>query len=117
MHSKLAFKDYVTAEFHQGTWNRYLMLGCVSAHIPWIAISNLKIRHLYDALQTKIELLSAYTLSNIFQREYSLTVDAIKQQWPSRNKVSLALDRWTSTNKAAITLAIGYYMDPNCTLR
>jgi len=33
-HSKLAAKDFETSEFHHDTWNRYLMLGFVSAHIP-----------------------------------------------------------------------------------
>ena len=57
------------------------------------------------------------TLSNICRREYALTVDAIDKQLPLRNKVSLALDRWTSTNKLAITLVIAYYMDRNWALR
>jgi hypothetical protein len=44
-------------------------------------------------------------------------VDAIKKQLPIRNKVSLALDRWTSMNKIAITSVIAYYMDRNWALR
>jgi hypothetical protein len=44
-------------------------------------------------------------------------VDATNKQWPSRNKVGLALDGWTSTNKLAITLVIAYYMDCNWALR
>jgi len=59
----------------------------------------------------------APTLSNICCREYSLNVDAIKKQLLSQNKVSLALDRWTSTNKVAITSVITYYMDQNWALR
>jgi len=58
-------------------------------------------------------LLSASTRSNICWRDYALTVDAIKKQLPSRNKVSLALDGWTSTNELAITSGIAYYMDRN----
>jgi hypothetical protein len=46
-----------------------------------------------------------------------MTVDAIKKQLPLRNKVSLALDGWTSTNKLAITSVIAYYMDRNWALR
>jgi hypothetical protein len=34
-HSKLVDKDFETSEFYQDMWNRYLMLGFVSAHIPW----------------------------------------------------------------------------------
>jgi len=60
--------------------------------------------------------LSATTLSNIGQREYALTIDAIKEQLPSRDKVSLALDGWTSMNKLAIKLVIAYYMDHNWAL-
>jgi hypothetical protein len=44
-------------------------------------------------------------------------VDAIKKQLPVRNKVSLALDGWTSTNKLGITSVIADYMDRNCALR
>jgi hypothetical protein len=44
-------------------------------------------------------------------------VDAIKKQLPLRNKVSLALDVCTSTNKLAITSVIAYYMDGYWALR
>jgi len=60
---------------------------------------------------------SSTTLSNIRRREYALTVDAIKKQLPSQNKVSSALDGWTSTNKLALTSVIAFYMDRNRALR
>jgi hypothetical protein len=87
------------------------MLGYVSAHVPWNVISNLQLRRSYKSLRDNLLLLSATTLSKICQREYALTVDAIKKQLPIRNKVSLALDRWTSMNKLAITSVIAYNMD------
>jgi chaperone required for assembly of F1-ATPase len=93
------------------------MLGFVSANIPWNAISNLQLRRTYKALCDGLLLPSTTTLSHICRREYALTVDAIKKQLPSRNKVSLALDGWTSTNKLAITSVIAYYMDQNWALR
>ena len=93
------------------------MLGFVSAHIPWNAISNVELRRSYKALRDDLLLPSATTLSNICRREYALTLDAIKKQLLVRNKVSLALDRWTSTNKLAITSVIAYYMDRNWALR
>jgi len=93
------------------------MLGFVSPDIPWNAISNLELQRSYNALCSKLVLLSASTLSNICLREYSLTVDAIKKQLPTRNKVSLALDGWTSTKKLAITLVIVYYMYRNWAMR
>jgi len=74
------------------------MLGFVSAHIPWNAISNLELRQSYKALPNDLVLPSATTLSNICWREYALTVDAIKKHLLLRNKFSLALDGWTSTN-------------------
>jgi hypothetical protein len=80
--SKLADTDFETSEFHQDTWNRYLMLGLVSAHSPWNAISNLELRRSYKALHDDLVLPSPTTLSNICQREYALTVDAIKKQLP-----------------------------------
>ena len=109
--SNRAGKDFETSEFHQDTWNRYLMLWFVSAHIPWNAISNHELQRSYKALRDDLVLPSATTLSNICRREYALTVDAIKKQLPIRNNVSLALDGWTSTNKLAIMLVIAYYMD------
>jgi len=115
--SKLAAKDFETSEFHQDTWNRYLMLGFVSAYIPWNAISNLELRRPYKALRDDLVLPSATTLSNICRREYALAVDAIKKQLPFQNKVSLALDGWTSTNKLAIMSVIAYYMDGKWALR
>jgi hypothetical protein len=92
------------------------MLGFVSAHIPWNAISNLGLRRSYNTLPSDLVLRSASTLSNICRRKYTLTVDAIKKQLPSRNTVSLALDGSTSTNTLAITLVNAYYMDGNWAL-
>jgi len=92
------------------------MLAFVSAHIPWNTISNLELWRSYKALCDDLVLPSATTLRNICRREYALTVDAIKKQLPVRNKVGLALDGWTSTNKLAITSVIAYYMDRNWAL-
>ena len=89
------------------------MLWFVLAHIRMNAIQNLELQWSYNALWSELLLPSASTLSNICQREYTLTVDAIKKQLPSRNKVSLALDGWTSTNKLDTTLVITNYMDYN----
>jgi len=93
------------------------MLGFVSTNTPWNAISNLELRRSYKALRDDLVVPSATTLSNICRREYALTPDAIQKLLPVRNKVSLALDGWTSTNNLAITLVIAYYMDRNWTLR
>jgi len=109
--------DFDTSEFHQDMWNPYLMLGFVSAHIPWNAIPNLELRRSYKQLRDHLVLPSAKTLSTICRREYALTVDANKKQLPLQNKVSLALDGWTSTNKLAITSVIAYYIDQNWALR
>jgi antitoxin component HigA of HigAB toxin-antitoxin module len=87
------------------------MLGFVSAPGPWNTMSNLELRQSYKVLHNHQVLPSATTLSNICCREYALTVDAIKKQLPSQNKVSLVLDTWTSRNKLTITSAIAYYMD------
>jgi len=115
--SKLSAKDFQTSEFHQDMWNRYLMLGFVSAHSPWNTISSLELRWSYKAVGDDLVLPSATTLSNICRRAHALTVDAIEKQLPIRNKVSLALDGWTSTNKLAITSVLGYYKDRNWALR
>jgi len=93
------------------------MLGFVSAHIPWNAISNLELRQSYKSLRDDLLLPSATTLNTICRRELALTVDAIQKQLPIQNKVSLALDGWTSTNRLAITSVIAYYMDRNWALR
>jgi hypothetical protein len=87
------------------------MLGFVSAHIARKEINNLELRWLYNALRGQLVLPSASTLSNICRREYTLTVDSIKNQLPSANKVSLTLDGLTSTNTLEITSVIAYYMD------
>jgi hypothetical protein len=112
----VAAKDFETSEFHQDMWNCYLMLGLILAHIPRNAISNPELWRSYKALRDDLVMPSATTLSNICWREYALTVDAIKKQLPVRNNGSLALDRWTSTQKLAITLVITYYMDQNWAL-
>jgi hypothetical protein len=92
------------------------MLGFVSAHSTWNTLSNLGLRQSYNTLRRELVLPSPSTWSNICRREYTLTVDAIKKELPSTNKVSLALDGWTSTNNLATTSVIANYMDRNWVL-
>jgi len=73
-------------DFHQDTWNCDLMLRCVLAGIPWNTISNLKLWRSYNALCSNLVLPSASTFSNIPVREYSLTVDAFKNNCPQEMK-------------------------------
>jgi len=115
-HFKLAAKDFETSESPQDMWNRYLMLGFVSARISWYAITNLELQRSYKVLCGDLVVPSATTPSNSCRREYALTVDAIKKQLLLRNKVSFSLVWWTSTNKLAITSVIGYYINRNWAL-
>jgi len=92
------------------------MLGFVSAHTPWNAITNLELRRSYKALHDDLGLPSATTLSNIRGKDYALTRDGIKKQFLSQNKVHLPLDGWTSTKELAITSVIAHYMDQNWAL-
>jgi len=115
-HSKLAAKEFETSVFHRDTWNRCIMSGCVSAHIPWNTISNLELRRSCKALRDDLVLPSATTLSNICQSQYEQSVDAIKKQLPWWKKVSLAVDGWTSTNKPAITSVIAYNINQDWAL-
>jgi len=110
-HSKLAANDFDTAKFHHDTSNRYLMLGFVLAHIPWNAISNLELQWSYNALWSQLVLQSANTMRNISSTEYTLMLDAIKKQLPSRNQANLAFDRWRSMNELAIKCDIAYCLD------
>jgi len=112
-YSKLAAKNIATADFHQDTWNCFLMLAFVSAHISKNIISNQAIESLYTILRSEQVLLSASAVSNICWREYSLTMDTIYKQLPSRKDVSLDSHRWTSTKTLAIMSVSGYYMDPS----
>ena len=93
------------------------MLGFVSAHIPWNVISSLELRRTFNALRPELILPCASTLGNLCRREYAPTLNAIKKLLPSKNKVSLALDGWTSTNRLAITSVIGYFIDKSWSLR
>jgi len=92
------------------------MLGFVSAHIPWNAISNLELQQSYKPSRSDLVLPFATTRSNICPREYPPSADALQMQLASRNNESLALDGWTSTGRIAITSVIAYYMDQNRSL-
>ena len=92
------------------------MLDFDSAHTPRNAILNLELQRSYQALHNDLALRSAMTLSNVCQRDYALTMDAIMKQLPSRNIVSLALDGWTSPSKLSPTSVIAYHVDHNWAL-
>jgi hypothetical protein len=68
------------------------MQGIVSAHIPWNVISNRVLRQAFNALCSDFVPPSTSTLSNICSWEYSLTIEAIKQQLLTQHKVSVALN-------------------------
>jgi hypothetical protein len=89
------------------------MVEFILAHLAWNTISNIELQCSFNALQIKLVLPSASTLSNICRREYTLALDAIKKQLYSRKKISLALDRWTSTNKLATRSVIANCLDCN----
>jgi len=93
------------------------MLACVSADISRNAISNLDLWRSYTTYCSELVLPPATNLSNICCRVYWLTVDAIRKQLLSQNKVSLALGRWTSTNTLAIMLVPASNMDRNWALQ
>ena len=76
--SKLAAKDFKTSKSHQDPWNRYLMMGFGSAHIPWNPISRLEQQWSFKALGGDIVLQSATTLSNICRGEHAVSVAAIE---------------------------------------
>jgi hypothetical protein len=103
-------------EFQQDTWNRYLILGCVSAHVARNAISNVEQKWSYKASRNDLVLLSTTTLSNNCQRKYPQLGDAIGKQLQVGNNVSLALDSWIAMNTLAITLVIASYTDWNWAL-
>jgi len=56
-------------------------------------MSNPKLPKSYKTLISDLVLPSATTISNICQKDYALTMDAIKKQLPSPNNVSLEFDR------------------------
>jgi hypothetical protein len=77
--SKLAAKNFDTSEFHHDKWNRYLMLGFVSADIPWNTTCNLELQRKDPAWRSNQVLPPATTHSNSYLREYKPTLDAIKR--------------------------------------
>jgi hypothetical protein len=93
------------------------MLEFDSAHICSNVISIFESRQSFNALHSDLILPSASTISNICHRECSLTIVAIKKQLPTEHKVSMVLDRWTSTINLAKVSVIGYYSDHNRSIR
>ena len=102
--------------FDQESWNRYLLLGLLSALIPLNAISNQEFRRVFSILRSDVQIPCVSTLTNLLAREYQMTIVAIKNQIPRGQKVSIALDGWTSQNRLAITSVILYYISKNWTL-
>ena len=99
--------------FDQQSWNRYLLLGLLSALIPLNAISNREFRRVFFSLRHDLKLPSVSMLSRLLESEYDKTIEAIKHQIPLGQRVSIALDGWTSQNRLAITSVIMYYISRN----
>jgi len=104
--SKLAYKDLVTAECQQDTWNRYLMLEFNAAHIPWNVMSSHALRHIYITWTSLLVPQFGSTISKLCWIEYSLTMYAFQQQLRSRTQANSDQDRWTSTTTVTIMSGI-----------
>ena len=116
MNTSSAKQDLPIVGFDQESWNRYLLLGLLSALIPLNAILNPEFRRVFSILRSDVQIPCVSTLINLLAREYQMTIVAIKNQIPRGQKVSIALDGWTSQNRLAITSAILYYISNNWTL-
>jgi hypothetical protein len=88
--STFASEDIVPSEFHQQSWNHNLLIVVFCSDIAWNAISIVELGWSFEALPSELLLPSATTLRNIWQREYSVPVDAIAKQLPSQNNVGSA---------------------------
>jgi hypothetical protein len=113
---KMADGDLVSTEFDRRSWNRYLLLGLLSALVPFHVLRDRQFRRIFQILRHDIKLPSISSLTNLLHREYETTLLAIKSQIPKGQKVSLALDGWTSKNNLAITSVIAYYIGRNWSL-
>jgi hypothetical protein len=93
------------------------LLKFLSANIPGNILPNLEQQWSYDVLPSGLVVPSASTLSHMCRREYSLSLNAITKQFPSRNNDSLPVASWTSMNKLTKTSVITYSMYWNETLQ
>ena len=109
--------DVAGNEFHPHTWNRYLLLGFLSALIPFNTITNPELRRILFSLKPDVNLPSVSTLHRLPATEYEKTTKAIRDNIPEGQKVGLALDGWTSGNKLAISSVIMYYISKSWQLK
>jgi len=103
---KLAATECVILEFHQDSWNHYLMSGHFSPHIRLDTISHFVVQQSSKALGGELVLPSVTSLSKIRQRESSLRVYDIMNQLQSIIVGSLAFDGWKSRYKFASIMVI-----------
>ena len=112
-----ADSDIAVKEFDQHTWNRYLLLGFLSALIPFNTLTNPELRRILFSLKPDVNIPSVSTLRQLLATEYEKTTKAIQDNIPEGQKVGLALDGWTSGNKLAISSVIMYYISKNWELK
>lgn len=82
----------------------------LSALVPFNVLSNPEFRRTFLAINPNISIPSVSKIRRLLAVEYENTLQAIKNSIPKNQKVSLALDGWTSSNKLAITSVIMYYI-------
>ena len=109
--------DVAVKEFDPHTWNRYQLLGFLSALIPFNTITNPELRRILFSLKPDVNLPSVSTLRRLLATEYEKTTKSIRDNIPEGQKVGLALDSWTSGNKLAISSVILYYISKSWQLK
>ena len=107
----------VEDHFDQAIWDRYLLIGLLSALVPIHSLFNSEFRRIFTALRPDISIPSVSKIRRLLAVEYDSTIQTIRQSIPEQQKVSLALDGWTSSNKLAITSVIMYYISSDWQLK
>lgn len=109
-------------EFSQEIYNRYLLNAFVSTNMPFNMVTDDHFRRFLrlcnSQMRDPVDPPCASTMRNRLAKEYSLTIQAIRNELPhGTRKISLAMDGWTSPNKLPITSMLAYYIDDDWNLR
>jgi hypothetical protein len=85
--------------------------------MPFNVLNSPEFRRSLLMLRPDISIPSVSKFRRLLKSEYDITVQSIRRAIPKDQKVSLALDGWTSSNKLAVVSVIMYYISPDWSLK
>jgi hypothetical protein len=103
--------------FDQAGWENYLLAGMLAVNLPFASIDNPLFRLSYQMLRPEVIIPHRDTLRTRLKTRYAVVQSELRKALGTTQKLSLALDVWSSPNHYAFLAVVGYIITSDWQLK